>query len=344
MLRLDPLSFVIMLMVIGKLDISGYIETRPYLAWSDSVHTFGTNDGWVEFKTDEFDYGAQLAFALTIPYDTAYFSYAKNNIEISRLALWLGSENLRITVGKQRLYWGVARVFKPLDIFNPTNFYEPGYERPGSNAILGYVSLGSLTSIRGIVIPRFNVKQSIGGLRFGSNLYRNDIGLNVMHQPRPQKTILGAEVTGELELGYWSEFSYTWDNTANYSKVSVGVDYTFPLQVYSMLEYFFDGSGENNPENYDFSKIQRTERVTLAQQYLYISVGSVYNPLLRPTINAIINVNDKGFVLIPQVSYSIFENAEIVSGLNIFLGSQTCEFKRITPFDGQIYIWCKVYF
>jgi len=111
-----------------------------------------------------------------------------------------------------------------------------------------------------------------------------------------------------------------------------------------MLEYFFDGSGESNPENYDFLLIQQKERVTLAQQYLYISVGSAYNPFLRPIISAIINVNDKGFVLIPQVSYSIFENAEIVSGLNIFLGSQTCEFKRITPFDGQIYIWGKVYF
>ena len=332
------------LTIVAQINISGYIETRPYLAWSDSVHILGYNRGWLEFKADGLNYGAQLAFDLIIPYDTILFDYAIENINISRLALWLGPENLRIIAGKQRLYWGVARVFRPLDVFNPINFFEPGYERRGSNALLGYFALGSLTSIRGIFIPEYDLKKSFSGLRVGSTFLKNDIGLNVMHRTLDRKTILGAEITGELEVGYWGEFSYTWEDTCDYSKLSIGVDYTFAFMVYTMLEYFFDGSGEDGPENYDYAKIIRGERMTLAQQYLYLSVGSVHNPFFRPTMNAIINLNDKGFILIPQIYYAIFENAEIVSGLNILFGSDKSEFKNITPFDGQVYIWAKVYF
>jgi hypothetical protein len=335
---------VIAVMLVAQIDISGYVETRPYIAWGDSTNAFGSNRGWIEFKTDEQNYGGQVAFDLSLPYDTTSLSYAESNIGISRLALWLGPENLRLVAGKQRLYWGVARVFKPLDIFNPVNYYEPGYEKPGSNALLGYAALGSLTSIRAIIVPRFRIRESIGGVRFGSHLIRNDIGLNIIHQRSPEKTIAGFELAGELSVGYWGEFSYEWEDSTQYAKVSVGVDYTFPFLLYAMVEYFFDESGESDWHDYDISEISDGTRMTLAQQYLYLSLGLAYNPFFRPVVNAIVNADDGGVILIPQVSYAIFDNAELVSGLNFFLGPETSEFRSIVPYDGQGYIWAKVYF
>jgi hypothetical protein len=332
------------LMLVAQVDISGYVETRPYLAWGDSVNSFGTNRGWIEFKTAQMNYGAQAALDLTVPYDTTSLSYAENNIAISRLALWLGPETMRLVVGKQRLYWGVARIFKPLDIFNPVNYYEPGYERLGSNALLGYFALGNLTSIRTVVVPRYRIRQSIAGVRLGTNLLQNDIGLNVMHQRSPRKTIAGFEIAGELTVGYWGEFSYEWEDSIRYGKASVGVDYTFPFLLYTMVEYFFDESGERDEDAYDISQIADGTRMTLAQQYLYLSLGLAHNPFFRPVVNGIVNVDDGGVILIPQVSYAIFDNAEIVSGLNIFLGAETTEFKRIVPYNGQGYVWAKVYF
>jgi hypothetical protein len=329
---------------VAQIDISGYIETRPYLTWNDSVHILGYNRGWLEFKSDGLQYGTQLAFDLIIPYDTTSFNYVVENIAISRLALWLGPENMRIVAGRQRLYWGVARVFRPLDVFNPINFFEPGYERPGSNALLGYIALGHLTSIRGVVVPEHTLEKTFTGLRIGTNVFANDIGLNIMHRAQERKTILGAELTGELEVGYWGELSYVWEDTLDYPKFSVSIDYTFPFMVYTMLEYFFDGSGETESQNYDFLKITRGERTTLAQQYVYTTVSFMHNPFLRPAVNAVINVNDGGFILIPQIYYAIYENAEIVSGLNIFIGSDESEFSNITPYNGAVYIWAKVYF
>jgi hypothetical protein len=337
-------AVMVAMMLVAQVDISGYVESRPYLAWGDSVNSFGINRGWIEFKTSQLNYGGQVAFDLTVPYDTTSLAYAENNISVSRLALWLGPETMRLVAGKQRLYWGVARVFRPLDIFNPANYYEPGYERPGSNALLGYLALGDMTSLRAVVVPRYRVKESIAGGRFGTNLLKNDFGLNLMHRRSPQKTIGGFEIAGELAVGYWGEFSYTWEDTIRYGKASIGMDYTFPFLLYTMVEYFFDESGASTESEYDLSQIADGTRVTLAQQYLYLSVGLAHNPFFRPVVNAIVNVDDSGLILIPQVSYALFDNAEIVSGLNIFLGRETSEFRRIVPYDGQGYIWAKVYF
>ncbi len=335
---------MVAMMLVAQVDVSGYVETRPSIAWGDSTNSFGMNRGWLELKTAQMNYGAQVAFDLTVPYDTTSLSYAESNIEISRLALWLGPDNMRLVAGKQRLYWGVARVFKPLDIFNPVNYYEPGYERPGSNALLGYLGLGDMSSLRAVVVPRYRIKESIAGVRLGTNIVENDIGLNLLHQRSMEKTIAGFEIAGELGVGYWGEFSYTWEDTLHYTKASVGIDYTFPFLLYTMVEYFFDESGEGDENDYDITQIADGTRVTLAQQYVYLSAGLVYNPFFRPVVNGIVNVDDGGIIIIPQVSYALFDNAEIVLGLNIFLGEARTEFRRIVPYDGQGYVWAKVYF
>ena len=306
---------IVALIITAQIDITGYLETRPYITWNDSANFTGYNRGWLEFKSEASNYGVQLVFDLIIPYDTTSLNYAIDNINISRLVLWLGREQARIIVGKQSLYWGVGRIFRPLDIFNRVNYFEPGYERPGSNALLGYFSLGSLSNIRGIIIPGGDFKETLTGLRVGTNVIKNDIGITVMHQPSQRRTIIGGEITGELLLGYWGEASFTWEDTIDYSRISVGLDYTFPLMIYTMFEYFFDGSGEDDPVDYDYAKITSGERQTLAQQYLYASVGLLYNPFLRPSISTIINIDDQGFMIIPSLTYSVLENTELTLGM-----------------------------
>lgn len=338
------MHMILILLVISGLNANGYVETRPYLTWNDSTNILGYNRGWLEFMTESEEYGAQLALDLIVPYDTTSLAYVEGNTRISRLALWIGKEHSRIIVGKQSLYWGVARIFRPLDIFNRVNYFEPGYERAGSNALLGYYSFGRLSSIRGIAMPRGEIKKTLLGTRIGTNIFENDIGITVMHESYDKRTIVGGEIAGEILLGYWGEMSFTWDDTVDYSKISFGIDYTFPLTIYAMIEYFFDGSGEDDPEFYDYARVTSGERQTLAQQYLYVSAGLVQNPFLRPSVSSIINLIDGGVILIPHVQYAIFDNVEISTGLNYTIGAEDSEFRNITTHRGAAYIWVKVYF
>jgi len=335
---------LLLLPIISQVDISGYVETRPYIAWNDSTRFLGYNRGWLEFRGGASNYGVQLALDLIIPFDTTTVSYMVENTNISRLALWLGGERARISIGKQSLYWGVGRVFRPLDIFNRINYFEPGYERAGSNALLGYLALGTLSNLRGVVVPSGDVRKTLTGLRIGTNIMNNDVGLTAMYRQSERQTIIGGELTGEFLLGYWGEMSYTWEDTAEYFKLSVGLDYTFPLMIYTMTEYFFDGSGEADPEDYDYAKITVGERQTLGRNYLYASIGLLYNPFLRPSISTIVNIDDQGFIIVPSLSYAIFENTEITLGMNYAIGSEESEFRNVTSFQGAVYVWAKIYF
>jgi hypothetical protein len=313
---------IIFILLVSQADISGYVETRPYFFWGDSVFLTGYNRGWLELKADGSDYGIQAAVDLFVPYDTTDYSNIFEDLVIERLALWLGPENMRIIAGKQHLYWGVGRVFRPLDIFNETNFFEPGYEKPGYNALLGYVSLGNLSSLRGVVGPKNNF------------------------EPSAELTIFGGELAGEFVLGYWCEYSHVTEDTFDYSKFSIGVDYSLPLRIYIMTEFFFDGSGVSDPDDYDFTKIFSGERVTLAQHYLYSTLSTIPNPfaVLQPSINTLINLDDRSFIIIPQLGLSLFENTEIFAGVNYFIGSSETEFRNVVPYDGAVYVWMKVYF
>lgn len=337
---------LIILCVISLPDFSGYVETRPYILWHDSTSISGYNRGWLECKIDERTYGTQLALDLLIPYDTISLGNVVDNIDIPRLALWLGPEYLRIVAGRQRLYWGVGKIFRPLDIFNPVNYLDPTYERKGVTSFLGFLALGNLTSFRGIYLPAYSIRRSHSGLRIGTNVMSNDVGITVMHRSSETKNIIGAEIAGELEVGYWSEYSFTWEDMVDYSKFVVGIDYSLPLNVYVMVEYYFDGSGEDDPQDYAFTEFLLGERTTLAQQYIYTTIGRMLNPFdpLQPMMNVLVNLNDKGMILIPQINFAVFDNADISVGLNYPFGSDESEFMNITPFDGAVYVWAKVYF
>ena len=337
---------LILIVLFNQVDIFGYVETRPYLFWGDSLSLSGYNRGWLEFKAGGVDYGIQTALDLFAAYDTTIYSDIFEKIDIQRLAIWLGPENMRVIAGKQHLYWGVGRVFRPLDIFNETNFYEPGYERPGYNALLAFLSLGSLSTLRGIISPKENFDNSLYGIRAGSNIQKNDFGITAMHRPSEEMTILGGELAGEFILGYWCEYSYIMQDTIDYSKLSIGVDYSLPLRIYVMTEFFFDGSGVRDPDDYDFAKIFSGERATLAQHYIYSTISTIPNPfsVLQPSVSTLINIDDLSCIIIPQLGLSVFENTEVNIGFNYFIGSDETEFKNIIPYDGIAYIWAKVYF
>ncbi len=312
----------------------------------DSTHLDGFNRGWIELKADEDNYGAQFACELVVPYDTMFLMAIAESISISRLAIWVGPETRRLIIGKQRLYWGVGRVFRPLDIFNPVNYFEPAYERPGSNAILGYMSLGDLTGIRGIIQPRHELDESLFGLRLGTNFLKNDMSLSAFHRPSDDMTLIGGEIAGELQVGYWCEYGYTIEDTIDYSELSMGIDYTFPFMMYTMAEYFFDGSGVDDPLDYDYTLIAQGERTTLGQHYLYFSVSTVPNPfaLFRPSLSSLVNIQDHGLILIPQLNIVPYENTDITIGLNLFFGPEDSEFVNIIPYDGVVYTWIKIHF
>src|SRR4030042_4826384 len=143
------LIFIFMLI---NLDIGGYVDNRPFVGFSDSILFSGSARGWIDVKTTQDIYGAHTALDIMIPYDTV-MNIQRNEIEISRLAAWIGPYNLRAALGRQLINWGTSRVFKCLDFFNRINYFEPGYERKGIDAMQATWSFAQRSSARVLCKP-----------------------------------------------------------------------------------------------------------------------------------------------------------------------------------------------
>jgi len=332
------------LLMSNHADFSGYAETRIFLTGADSINFFGYSRAWLELKADADYYGGQAVVDFNAAYDTAHFAGVGSGIDIARLAVWLGPENLRITAGKQRILWGVARVFRPLDIINPVNFFEPGYERPGYPAILASYAPGRLTDIRLFCQPRFYPAGNRYAGRVGTNILKNDLGLNAFYQPGDRIWIAGADLAGELLVGYWGEGTYTRDDTSGYGKLAAGMDYTFPGMVYAMAEYFHDMNGESDPAEYDYQKLISGDRSTLGQNYLYLSLALARGLALNPGLNAVCNLDDQTGILVPQTAYQPWDNVELNFGVTVPFGSQSGEFRRTAAYGLMVFVWGKVFF
>ncbi len=333
----------LLLLFLVNLDIGGYIDNRPFLGFSDSIIFSGFTRGLVDMKTDQEIYGAYAAIDLMIPFDTSIVQ-ARNTIEIPRLAAWVGNYNLRATLGRQLVNWSTSRVFKCLDFFNAVNYLEPGYERSGINAIQASWTFSHRGSIRLLCKPLNTFDESFYAGRLATNLLKNDIGINTFYQNNPVLKAAGLDLGGELIFGYWAE-AVSWQNdSAEHFKSTIGIDYTLPLSVYLMAEYFHDASGQSDPLQYDFTLIYDDLRSTLARDYLYINAGITPNVLFRPGISAIINLNDRGTTLIPNIFYALYDNVDLNVGANIAFGDAASEFKNINPYDAVVYLWLKAYF
>lgn len=339
------MDFIILIIFLNnRADLSGYVESRTFAAGPDNFFIEGYGRGWLELKTGGDFYGGQAAFDFITPYDTVHFAGVTPGLDIARLAVWLGPENLRVTCGKQRIIWGVARVFRPLDLFNPADILEPGYQRPGITSILGSYAPGRLTDIRLLCQPRFYPADIRYAGRVGTNLLKNDLGLNAFYQPEERIWVAGADLAGELLVGYWAEATITREDSLHYFKATLGADYTFPGMVYALAEYFHDQSGEKDPADYDYQQLISGERSTLGQNYLYLSLTLARGLSLSPGLNVAGNLDDRSGILMPQVSIQPWDNTDLNLGMIVPFGAETGEFRRVRGFDAMAFVWAKVYF
>jgi len=80
-----------------------------------------------------------------------------------------------ITLGRQRINWGINTVWTPNDIFNTFNFFDFDYEeRPGSDAARIQYALNSSSSLDLAVSPGKTSAQDIGALMYHLNKWNYD--------------------------------------------------------------------------------------------------------------------------------------------------------------------------
>ena len=173
------------------------------------------------------------------------------NTSIDRLFLDFNLGRFQLTLGRQRINWGMNYVWNPNDIFNAYSFFDFDYvERPGSDAVRLQMYINSTSGLELVGKLDQNNKWSLATLvRF--NLIETDFQFmgGLLNE---DEYVIGTGFSGNLgplslsgELTYLDPFKEN-DPRSSAFIGGLGVGYNTPFKLFIQLEYLYNQASENS--------------------------------------------------------------------------------------------------
>lgn len=267
-------------------------------------------------------------------------------LELDRLWLDYYKNDLQVTLGRQRVAWGTCWVWNPTDLFNPLNVLDFDYEeRPATDAIRIQYYTGPVTKIDfAYKTANDPNNQILAGLW---SLNKWDYDFNFIAGLRFKRWLAGFSWVGDiLDAGFRGEILvsqapnkpdtniiYQLINQSSLSSTGNPVitlafsgDYTFPNTFYIHTEVLYNNIGKTANILLFQPEANKLGLLTAARWSIYQEIAYDITPLLRGTLFSIFNPNDKSFVVIPSINYSIITNFDLFLISMFFEGDPLTEY------------------
>jgi hypothetical protein len=288
-------------------------------------------------QLNPFTYRAMDLDNRLYPSDSASTKNLVLSQNLDRALVSIHTKPADITVGRQAIAWGNARVINPTDVLAPFTFETLDTEdRVGIDAVRTRIPLGALSEIdAGYVFGKeFKFENSALYARTKLNVHQTDIAVLIMDFR--ENLLAGLDLARAIGgAGFWVEMAYvfadafggrTGGSTNDYFRASTGMDYSFSPRTYGFIEYHFNGAGAALPRDYagEFSKPAYTEGGVYLMGRHYLTPGITFqlNPLITITGESLINLTDPSVFLAPQVEYNIATNLYVGAGSFIGVGQR----------------------
>ncbi len=237
---------------------------------------------------------------------------------IDRLYFRQGFNWGNIILGRQRIAWGVGRVWSPTDLFNPINPANFGkIEKDGVDAASLTYSFGSFTDLNIVYNPQEKISTSNVGFRFRTNFAGYDYALVGGYFDK--RIIAGGDFAGSIfDAGLRGEGIISMDKNNlnnNFVRFVFGMDNQFTSKLYVLIEYQFNGEGSTNKYNYNLLGLYNGSIINLSQNYIVVSGSYQITPLFTLTLAENANLNDDSGYLLLSGNYSVSDNGTLTLGI-----------------------------
>lgn len=280
---------------------------------------------------------AANSYRLTDPNSTLGGKKDKSIIyqNLDRLNVQVNFRSGDLTVGRQAISFGSARIINPTDVFLPFDVKTLNQEyRIGIDAIRFQKPLNDLSELDMGVILGLDGKKENSALfvRALTNISGADVSGTLMRYS--QQNLIGAGIQSSLgDFGFWLEVAHVWGD-AEYSRLSTGLDYAFTESIFGIIEYHFSAAGATSPEGYlslaNEIAFQKGGVFLLGQNYLISAISWVASALLSVSVQSLINLDDSSAFLSLSGEFSVSENLYLNFGVYLFFGEQI-EFSQTSP-------------
>jgi hypothetical protein len=255
----------------------------------------------------------------------------------------LRSSSTTLTLGRQRIGWGTARFWSPMDMFNPISPLQiEADERQGVDAALVQTRTPGELRWSAVYAPQNGFRRSASAVRLSRTIHNYDF--DAVAARFAADWVAGVDFAGQVRgAGVRGELTYRWRHpvsgvvpiaTKDALRFVVGADYAFANSLYLVAEYFYNqgqpdiapGQALNPGVLLQFS----SEIFTLRRHFL--SGGATYDitPLWKVESYAVADLTGPSVVVLPRLSHSLTANTDLNIGAQLFASATGGEFHGIS--------------
>jgi len=252
--------------------------------------------------------------------------------ELDRLNVRFALPMADVVIGRQAISWGVGRFWTPSDLFVAFSPTEIDQEfKTGVDAATIKIPLGASAQIE-TVYAAFDEdfrRQSVGvrGQRTIGNFDLGVMGGKFFHD-----FVTGPFFDGEIRgIGVRGEFTFTHNTDSDsaerrtFFRGVTSVDYRFANSLYLLGEYYYNGFGAEDPEDYTrrlaSERFARNEVFNVGLHYLGGTLGYEVHPLVNTSLTGLWNLTDQSALIGPLVVVSLSDEADLRAGAYLPIGT-----------------------
>jgi len=289
----------------NRINLRGYygnnfslgFEFRNRMMFGD-LQTIQSDNGLVDMSFYIFN---EKNFILHSMIDRLWIKYQKNKLEIS--------------LGRQRVNWGINTIWNSNDLFNAYNFIDFDYiERPGSDVLRIIYSGDNLSSFEFIYMPNKSGRNIYAGM------YKlNKIGYDFQFLAANyfDDLVLGGGWAGNIKkAGFKGELSYFINNNFNNTlSLSTSLDYSFKNGYYLLASYLHNSQGSNSPGLLNFINI--TDNVLSPKNLMpsknsyLLQISKSISPPINSSLTIMYGSGINFLFLSPNISYDINDKFDV---------------------------------
>ena len=335
-------------------SLNGYVKYLPaYMDYSffesENNHLIHNRINFRGYFGDNLSIGLELrnrVFFNDIPsiqgddglVNMSYFIVREDNFVfnsmIDRLWLKYQKDKIEISIGRQRVNWGVNTIWNNNDLFNAYNFIDFDYtERPGSDVVRFIYTGDNLSSFEIVYMPNERKGYALAGL-YKLNSFGYDFQLLAANYFND--IVLGGGWAGNIKnAGFKGELSYFFDkeNIENSLSFSSSLDYSTKNGFYFLGSYLYNSNGMNESNflsliNINANVLSPKNLMPSKHSYL-LQVNKPISPPLNMSLNILYGKGIKLLYVSPSLSYDISSNLDAGVIVQYFYLDNFGDFKNL---------------
>ena len=253
-----------------------------------------------------------------------------------RLLVQYQTDGWDITIGRQRINWGVNTIWNPNDIFNAYNFLDFDYEeRAGTDAIRLQHYYKNNTTLELAYKPAKNTNESIAAILYKFN--KNKYDYQVLSGWYQSDIVVGAGWAGNIkEAGFKGELSYFHPRTNMFDTTgviscSIMADKTFKHDWYASISVLFNSnpSGMLTGNESLLSSTLSAKQLFPFRYTFYTGVVKSFSPITSLNISVIYSPEKNTLIFYPAFSWNILKNIDADITAQSFFAEQNGFYKSL---------------